>query len=67
MAARRDLLVLRSRYVVHPDGPQPRRGPFVGRLALPDGSHLWAYKGLGTDAGAYLYPREIEADSGLTK
>ncbi len=49
--AARDLLVLRARFV-GPDAAgavHPRRGPFVGRVAL-GGRSQWALKGLGSRA-----------------
>jgi hypothetical protein len=50
-AAGRDFLELRSRFTPSgPEGPRPRRGPFLGHERLPDGRRLWAVKGLGSEA-----------------
>jgi uncharacterized protein (UPF0276 family) len=61
-AARQDLLLLRSRFVVDRDGPRARRGPFLGRIALPDGRWLWACKSAGPTASVHLYPCEVAID-----
>jgi len=57
-AARLDLLELRSRFVVSDrDGARPRRGPFMGRERLPDGSGVWAVKGVGREARVRFFNR----------
>jgi hypothetical protein len=55
-AAVEDLLELRSRFVASgPEGPRPRRGPFLGLARLPGGRRLWAVKGPGSDAPVLLF------------
>lgn len=57
-AARFDLLVLRAR--THPavineiTVRAPRRAPFVGRLKLPSGETVWAFKTVGESAGVKI-------------
>jgi hypothetical protein len=56
-AARLDALVLRARFRPARAGgaPGPRRGPFVGGAALPDGGTVWAWKGPGAQAPVRLW------------
>jgi len=55
-AAGRDLLELRSRFVARGcEGARPRRGPFLGREALPGGRSVWAMKGFGPEAAVRLF------------
>jgi uncharacterized protein (UPF0276 family) len=53
-AARRDLLLLRARFVPKGDGARPRRGPFVGRERLGQ-RRLWAIKGPGKGAKTLVF------------
>jgi hypothetical protein len=58
-AARRDRLELRSRFARQrgTGACGPRRGPFLGREALPGGGSAWALKGLGSEAPVRLIER----------
>jgi uncharacterized protein len=53
-AARRDLLILRARFVIEGGRAWPRRGPFVGRERFGRLS-LWAIKGPGTGAKTVVF------------
>jgi hypothetical protein len=56
--ARRDRLELRSRFARRRrERCAPRRGPFVGRERLPDGTSVWAFKGIGWEAPVRLVER----------
>lgn len=55
--AERDLLVLRARFDATGADPAPRRGPFVGRAVLSNGTSTWATKGLGEEATVRVWGR----------
>ncbi len=57
-AAAIDLLVLRARFSQGGEALRPRRGPFVGRVRLPDGRTIRATKGLGARAQVTLVERK---------
>lgn len=58
-AARRDCLVLRSRFVrdEHTALVTPRKSPFVGSETLADGRRVWALKGPGTRSRVHTLER----------
>jgi hypothetical protein len=61
--ARLDLLALRARFR-GPDadgGFAPRRAPFIGFEALPDGTRVWAFKGPGRAAVRQTSPGSFPA------
>ena len=57
-AAAIDLLVLRARFSHDGEALRPRRGPFVGRVRLPDGRTIRATKGFGARAQVTLVARK---------
>lgn len=56
-AAALDALVLSARSVSRAGVMSPRRGPWVGRRALRDGRHAWAFKGVGASSPVRLIVR----------
>ncbi len=54
--AKRELLVLRSRFVRGHDGVRPRTGPFLGSIETA-GKRVWAAKGIGAGARVRVIER----------